>query len=29
MREHLDHIEGSMKLDSPAEEVDLEAIFKA
>lgn len=28
MLEHLDHIEGSMKLDSAAEEADLEAIFK-
>jgi DNA-binding GntR family transcriptional regulator len=26
--EHLDHIEGSLKLDTSTEEVDLEAIFK-
>ena len=29
MLEHLEHIESSMKLDATAEEVDLEAIFKA
>jgi hypothetical protein len=28
MLEHLEHIESSMKLDAPAEEVDLEAIFR-
>ena len=28
MREHLDHIESSMKLDTATEEADLEAIFK-
>jgi len=28
MLEHLDHIEGSLKLDAATEEVDLEAIFK-
>ena len=28
MLEHLDHIESSMKLESSAEQVDLEAIFK-
>ena len=29
MLEHLDHIESSMKLEAPTEEVDLEAIFRA
>jgi DNA-binding GntR family transcriptional regulator len=29
MLEHLDHIESSMKLDAPTEDVDLEAIFRA
>jgi DNA-binding GntR family transcriptional regulator len=29
MLEHLDHIEGSMKLESGDEQVDLEAIFKS
>jgi DNA-binding GntR family transcriptional regulator len=29
MLEHLDHIESSMKLESPSGEVDLEAIFRA
>ena len=29
MLEHLDHIEGSLKLDNATEEVDLEAIFKS
>jgi DNA-binding GntR family transcriptional regulator len=29
MLEHLEHIEGSMKLESATEEVDLEAIFRA
>jgi DNA-binding GntR family transcriptional regulator len=28
MLEHLEHIESSMKLESNAEQVDLEAIFK-
>lgn len=28
MLEHLDHIEAGMKLEAPAEEVDLEAIFR-
>ena len=26
--EHLDHIEGSMKLEAPTEDADLEAIFR-
>jgi DNA-binding GntR family transcriptional regulator len=29
MLEHLDHIQGSMKLESATEEVDLEAIFRS
>jgi DNA-binding GntR family transcriptional regulator len=29
MLEHLDHIESSLRLDSPAEEVDLEAIYNS